>query len=200
MRIVKGNFMQITTELLVQCQANDRRAQRDLYEHFFKMHIAHCYSYMGNEEDARAILNAGFMKVCRNIDTVKDNVAVFFSWSRKIVLNCVLDEFRKTKRIKEHQVNKEFEYELEQTDSSYQNSGMEHLMEEDIKGLIARLPDAQRKAFMLFALEGYAHKEIAKLMHINEGTSKWLVFEARKTLRNMIEKLNGSLNEQKMVI
>jgi RNA polymerase sigma-70 factor (ECF subfamily) len=77
---------------------------------------------------------------------------------------------------------------------------MEHLLEEDIKGLIARLPDAQRKGFMLFALEGYSHKEIAELMDIKENTSKWLVFEARKSLREMISEMNGSLNEQKMVI
>ena len=199
MRIVSGIFMQITSELLESCEANDRRGQKKLYEVFFKMHIAVSYSYMGNEEDARMMLNTAFLKVCINLKTVMNNPQVFYSWSRKILINCIFDEFRRNKRILENEVAKEFERELEFENSSHENDGLESLLEEDLKAIIAALPENMRMAFMMFAVEGYSHKEICTTLNITEGTSKWLVHEARKTLRALIEKTNSS-NNKKMVI
>ena len=199
MRIVSGIFMQITTELLESCEANDRRGQKKLYELFFKMHMGLCFSYMANEEDARMMLNTAFIKVCNNIATVKNNPVVFFSWSKKVVINCILDEFRRNKRIQEHEVNKEFDRELEFTYNSYENQGLESLIEEDLRAIIASLSDNMRIAFMMFAVEGYSHKDICEALNISEGTSKWLVHEARKTLKERIEKTD-TWKTNKMVI
>lgn len=199
MRIVSGIFMQITTELLESCEDNDRRGQKKLYELFFKMHMGLCYSYLANEEDARILLNTAFLKVCTNLATVKNNPVVFYSWSRKIVLNCIMDEFRRTKRINSHEVSKEFDRELEFAENSHDNSGLESLLEADIKEIIAALPNNMRVAFMMFAVEGYSHKEICDSLNITEGTSKWLVHEARKTLKMLIEK-TSNWNNKKMVI
>lgn len=199
MRIVSGIFMQITTELLESCESNDRRGQKKLYELFFKMHMGLCFGYLANEEESRIMLNTAFLKVCNHLGTVKNNPVVFYSWSRKIVMNCILDEFRRTKRINENEVQKEFDREMEFESSSHDNDGLEALLEDDLKALIASLPDNMRAAFVMFAVEGYSHREICDLLSITEGTSKWLVHEARKTLRQLIEKTNN-WNNQKMVI
>lgn len=191
--------MQITSELLESCEGNDRRGQKKLYELFFKMHMGLCFSYMANEEDARIMLNTAFLKVCSNIGTVKNNPVVFYAWSKKIVINCILDEFRRTKRVQENEIQKEFERELEFTNNSHDNDGLESLLEDDLKYIIAALPDNMRTAFMMFAVEGYSHKEICDELQISEGTSKWLVYEARKTLKQLIEKMNN-WNAKKMVI
>lgn len=198
MRIVSGIFMQITSELLESCEANDRRGQKRLYELFFKMHMGVCFSYMANEEDARSMLNVAFLKVCTHIETVKNNPQVFYSWSRKIVVNSILDGFRKNKRIRENEHRKEFDHEMEFESSSHDNDGMASLLEEDLKALIAALPENMRQAFMLFAVEGYSHKEICALIGVTEGTSKWLVYEARQALKKGVEKMNNWNN--KMVI
>jgi len=199
MRIVSGIFMQITSELLESCASNDRRGQKKLYELFFKMHMGLCYSYLANEEGARIILNNAFFKVCTNIATVKNNPVVFYSWSKKIVFNCIIDEFRRAKRINENELSKEHNRELEFESSSHENQGLETLLEDDLKCLIAALPENMRLAFMMFAVEGYSHREICETLQISEGTSKWLVHEARKILKTQIEKLH-CFNKQKMVI
>lgn len=199
MRIVSGIFMQITTELLESCEANDRRGQKKLYELFFKMHMGLCYSYLANEEEARIMLNTAFLKVCTNISTVKSNPVVFYAWSKKIVINSILDEFRRTKRIQENEISREFDHELESMNNSNDNDGLDALLEDDLKAIIASLPPNMRMAFMMFAVEGYSHKEICDALNITEGTSKWLVHEARKTLKELIEKKNN-WNTQKMVI
>jgi RNA polymerase sigma-70 factor (ECF subfamily) len=37
-------------------------------------------------------------------------------------------------------------------------------------------------------VEGYKHKEIAQMLNISEGTSKWHVSEAKKQLSQILEK------------
>ncbi len=39
-----------------------------------------------------------------------------------------------------------------------------------------------------YAIDGHTHKEIAQLLSISEGTSKWHLSEARKQLQQMIVK------------
>jgi DNA-directed RNA polymerase specialized sigma24 family protein len=45
---------------------------------------------------------------------------------------------------------------------------------------VRQLPPATHAVFMLYAVDGYQHKEIAKALSISEGTSKWHLSEARK--------------------
>jgi RNA polymerase sigma-70 factor (ECF subfamily) len=46
-----------------------------------------------------------------------------------------------------------------------------------------------RQVFNLFAIDGYTHKEIATMLGISEGTSKWHVHEARKKLKESLVKM-----------
>jgi len=59
--------------------------------------------------------------------------------------------------------------------------GVEELME-----LIQKLPPATHAVFVLYAVEGYNHREIAAQLQISEGTSKWHLSEARKKLQQAI--------------
>jgi len=54
--------------------------------------------------------------------------------------------------------------------------------------LIELVPPASGDIFVLFAIEGYSHKEIAELKGISVGTSKWHLSEARKKLKSLILK------------
>jgi RNA polymerase sigma-70 factor (ECF subfamily) len=48
---------------------------------------------------------------------------------------------------------------------------------------LARLPERQRIAVVLFDVEGYSHGEIAAVLGIPEGTVRSDVFHARRALR-----------------
>jgi len=41
--------------------------------------------------------------------------------------------------------------------------------------------------FCLFEIDGFQHKEIATLLDISEGTSRWHLSEAKKRLRKMLK-------------
>jgi len=47
----------------------------------------------------------------------------------------------------------------------------------------------------MYVMEGFAHKEIGKMLGISEGTSKWHLSEGRRILKDKIEKLNLHLKK-----
>ena len=55
--------------------------------------------------------------------------------------------------------------------------------------MLTRVPPMSRNVFNLFAIDGYPHAEIAEMLGISEGTSKWHVSNARSILQNAIAQL-----------
>lgn len=51
--------------------------------------------------------------------------------------------------------------------------------------------------FNLYAIEGFKHQEIAKMLGISEGTSKSQLSHARRILQQQITVLNKQENEAK---
>jgi RNA polymerase sigma factor (sigma-70 family) len=51
---------------------------------------------------------------------------------------------------------------------------------------VKKLPPATHAVFIMYAIDGFAHKEIAEKLGISEGTSKWHLSEARKTLQKSL--------------
>lgn len=58
----------------------------------------------------------------------------------------------------------------------------------DILELVQQLPTRSRMVFNLYVMEGFAHKEIAEMLSITEGTSKSQLFEAKKALQKALQK------------
>ena len=61
---------------------------------------------------------------------------------------------------------------------------------EDIQRLIDGLPEGYRMVFVMYAIEGYKHSEIAVLLKVSESTSKSQLFKARKVLQQKVNHLN----------
>jgi RNA polymerase sigma-70 factor (ECF subfamily) len=78
---------------------------------------------------------------------------------------------------------------MEENDLSHVNDYLHHMEAEAFATLLQRVPDMSRQVFNLFAIDGYPHAEIATMLNISEGTSKWHVSHARKVLQQAIAKL-----------
>ena len=52
-----------------------------------------------------------------------------------------------------------------------------------LKKMLADLPEQRRSVFMLFEIEGLSHAEIAQILDISEGNSKWILFATKKQLQ-----------------
>ena len=69
------------------------------------------------------------------------------------------------------------------------NAALEQMGSEEIMNIIKRLPPATHAVFILYAVEGYNHREVSERLGISEGTSKWHLSEARKTLQQQLQHL-----------
>ena len=56
-----------------------------------------------------------------------------------------------------------------------------------LSSAVARLKPRHRAVFLLFAVEGFSHNEIGRILGIPEGTSKTFLFEAKKKLQRWLK-------------
>ncbi|MEO0473398.1 MAG: RNA polymerase sigma factor, partial [Bacteroidota bacterium] len=161
------------------------RAQSALYRQCFSILMGVCIRYAQQEEEAHSLLNQGFLKILQKLDTRRENVP-FEAWIRRIMINTIIDEYRRTKKYRE----------THRGIDQYTHTHLAHAVDwneadrqfdaEAIENLLQRLPAMTRQVFNLFAIDGYSHKEIAKMLNISDGTSKWHVSTARKQLQGMM--------------
>lgn len=166
--------------LLKGLKAGKPVAQRKLYELYAGKMMALCLRYARNREEAEDILQEGFIRVFRKIDTFKGQGSLE-GWVRRVITNIAIRQYQKNARIHIVVGLDEIEYEL----------GASYLDQEfataDLLAMVQRLPDGYRMVFNLFAIEGYSHIEIAEKLDISVGTSKSQLARARKALRIMLE-------------
>jgi RNA polymerase sigma factor (sigma-70 family) len=166
------------------CMANDRKAQKLLYEHFYEFAMTIALRYSRDEMDAADIMSHAFVKVFKSIRTFDSSKGSLYAWIKRIVVNEGLDYIKSRNRFSEN-------VELETVDEpGINNSVLEQMGAEEIMKLIQKLPPATHAVFVLYAVEGYNHREIAERLKISEGTSKWHLSEARKTLQQQLTQLH----------
>lgn len=183
--------MQIEIDLIKKVK-KDRKAQKELYELCFDILMPICLRYFRNKEDAVTQLNDGFLKIINNIENYNTKLP-FEAWSKRIMINTIIDNYRKNKKYKE-KISYPGELKTPVNNNAYLelNGGEAELIYREIYNLIRRLPTTTSQVFNLYAIDGYKHKEIGILLGISEGTSKWHLSEGRKRLQAMIKKIRTS--------
>lgn len=179
--------MNITPSLLKACKKRDRLAQSQLYRECFNLMMGVCVRYVKDDGEARALLNAGFLKILTKLDTYKSHVP-FEAWVRRIMINTIIDQYRKEKKYKEQMIVSDLEGAHEQSRSVDYNYAEQNFEAEELMGYVRQLPAVSQQVFNLFAIDGYSHKEISNMLGISAGTSKWHVSFARKTVIALLEK------------
>jgi RNA polymerase sigma-70 factor (ECF subfamily) len=191
--------MHIPTEILEACVLNDRRAQKQLYEHCYKVLMSVCMRYYSNAEDARFAFNNGFLKIITGLSSVNLDDINFAAWSKRVMVNVLIDEYRRNRNHQTMIFAKETDRELELHASNAGNDGEAGLDYEALMGLLKTIPSISANVFTLYVIDGYNHKEIGELLGITEGTSKWHLSTARKHLRDRLEEIE-LLNEKRFAI
>jgi RNA polymerase sigma factor (sigma-70 family) len=162
------------------CKDHDRKAQEQLYRKFYRAMMTLCLRYTKNEIDALEALNTGFYKVFKNIAKYDASRASIYTWIRTIIINSCLDFIKK----------KDAQIETKELDEAISidlpPDIISKMSADEILELVRQLAPASQAVFNLYVIEGYNHNEIAGLMGISAGTSKWHLSEARKKLQKMM--------------
>lgn len=185
-----SNDQHILDGIVKKCVKGDRKAQHELYKTFYSKMMGVCYKYSNNAEDAKDLLQDGFVKVYSNIHKYNFEGSLE-GWIRRIMVNTAIDHFRKNKNV--YMVSDEDDYILENSkvesaDSIYSQFGEEVIME-----AIQSLSPAYKTVFNLNVIEGYQHKEIAEKLNISEGTSKSNLAKAKQNLKKILEEKEARL-------
>jgi RNA polymerase sigma-70 factor (ECF subfamily) len=171
-------------ELIAGCRANDRRAQRAVYDRYAPLMGAVARRYCHRDADAEDVVVGAFYRVFSKIDSFRESGS-FEGWIRRIVVNEALMLLRKKYALKRAS-------ELTDVNPSHYAipaRAAERLAEQDILNLLDAMPVGYRTVFNLYVIEGYKHREIAELLGISINTSKSQLILAKKRLREQLERL-----------
>lgn len=168
-------------ELIKACQAKNSKAQELLYNRYAGRLMGICMRYGASKEEAQDIFQEAFIKVFENIHKVTQ-VETLNAWIKKIVINTAINHY--------HQQQKRYTalpelYSETEFDDAHERI-IDQLSQEELLNLIQKLPAGYKFVFNLYAIEGYAHKEIAEMMQTSESNSKNQYAKAKKALQKMI--------------
>ncbi len=172
--------------IIERCKKYEPAAQQDLYNKHRKKMFAVCLQY-GNYEDAKDMLQEGFIKIFTDIKNYK-GTGSFEGWARRVIINTALMTLRKKRKLQfdpleNHDVSEKSE-EPDELDSL-----LNELTENDILRLLEKLPGDLRIIFNLYCIEDHSHKEIGDLLGITESNSRIKLMRARKLLQKYIKDL-----------
>ncbi len=173
-------------QLIKKAQQNHRETQRILYELHAPKMLSVCRYYIGDAQYAEDVMLKGFFKVFTKLKDFK-NEGSFEGWIRRIMIRESISFLRRKK-------NLEFSTEDIEVYDEVTNNIKTALEVEEIQLLIDSLPEGYRMVFVMYAIEGYKHGEIAELLNITEGTSKSQLFKARKLLQQQLNVVNKTSN------
>ena len=181
-----SNHLPNDHDLIEGCLLGNPVMQKNLYDKYAPKMYGICLRYAANTEDAKDILQDGFVKVFINLSKFKA-AGSFEGWMRRIFVNTAIEHYRRKNQL--YAISENQEENIPNQDIS----ALDELAAEDIIRLISELPNGYRTVFNLFAVEGYSHKEIATMMNITEGTSKSQYARAKAWLQEKI----GNRNQDK---
>jgi RNA polymerase sigma factor (sigma-70 family) len=182
--MLKEKQMKNNDELIEACLKGDSRAQKMLFEKHGPKLFAVCMRYSNSEEEAKDVLQDGFIKIFEKLNIYKGEGS-FEGWMRRVVVNTALDAIRKNKKLKSQVDIDDVAYGLTTNESV-----LDTMAAEDLMLVLQTLPTGYRTVFNLYVIEGYSHKEIAEELNITVSTSKSQFSRAKGILREILEKRN----------
>lgn len=172
------------SKLIQRATKNNREAQHVLYELHSPKMLSVCRYYIKDVHQAEEVMLNGFLKVFKHLKSYR-NEGSFEVWMRRIMVRESISYLRQKKTI-------EFATEDEYIEQDYTNNIKTNIEVAEIQQLIDGLPEGYKMVFVMYAIEGYKHNEIAELLNISEGTSKSQLFKARQMLQKKIKELNNN--------
>jgi RNA polymerase sigma-70 factor, ECF subfamily len=186
LQIVKTDRLPYNQDHIISgCLRADRKSQELLYTSMYPVMIKICHRYCTDLQEAGSLYNEGMLKVFGKISQY-GHEGSFEGWIKRIMVNTCIDHCRRQVKFQTKP--------LEHTDSESWSVSPEvygRINAGDIMMLVRELPKNTGLVFNLHVIEGYKHHEIAELVGITAGTSKWHLNEARKLLKQKLENLSN---------
>ena len=167
------------TVLIEKVKSGDQQAYAALYTLHVKRVYALCLRLLADREHAEDATQEVFVQLWHKIASFEGQ-SQFSTWLHSVTSNIAISYLRKHKNWLQKVV-------------SFEQSGMDEQSADDCQGLngldklVLRLPERARMVFVLHAIEGYRHEEIATMLGMAVGSSKSQFHRARQLLKEWYE-------------
>ena len=162
-------------QLIEQCLAQDRLAQKELYDRYKTAMYTLAYRMCDDFGLADEVLQDAFLQVFRYLHTFRKE-GTLGAWIKTIVVRTA---YKKIKRsISFEPLDNRLHHPIEwgnELDTDY------------LEKAIQTLPVGYRSVFILVEMEGYTHQETGELLGISAGTSKSQLYHAKRKLRALLK-------------
>jgi RNA polymerase sigma factor (sigma-70 family) len=165
-------------KLIAGCLKQNRGDQKMLYKTFYSFSMSICLRYAANRYEAAENMNQGFKKVFASLHQHPSHTP-FSEWVARIMVYTAIDNYRII--IKKGM----FHHAYMAPDIAFVDLPDREVFYENLLFIIQQLPIIYRTVFNLFAIDGYSHEEISKMMDISIGTTKSYLYKAREQLNIM---------------
>lgn len=134
--------------------------------------------YVVNDDEVAAdVVQEAFIRVLQRHERY-DPVRPFKAWFLQIVRNLSIDALRRRK----HQAGPDALEGVSQDHPGFQR--MERMeLAERIQSVLSTLPEKYRELIRLRDVEGHGSDEIASMIGVDYGTTRWRIHQARKLFR-----------------
>ena len=176
-------------DLVKGCREGNRKHQELLYKTTSAKMLGVCMRYAKDHFEAEDMMQTAYVKIFRKLDDYRGEGS-FEGWMRRIMVHTSIEFYRKNLRtLNAIDIDDTYDHEASTP------FDMSSINVKDLMRLIQNLSSGYRMVFNMYAIEGYAHKEIAAELGITEGASKSQLSRARAILREQVLKLEGYKNE-----
>ena len=174
-------------ELTFECAKGSMDARKILYERYSEHLYGVCLRYCAGRDEALDLLHDAFRKIFSNIDKFNyRGQGSLKGWLTRLVINMALEKIRAAQRFQVVEMPREMQQE------EPPEGLMEQIPSGVLLGFIEELPPGYRAVFNLYVFEELPHKEIARMLNINEKSSSSQLLRAKAAIA---KKINNYLKE-----
>ncbi len=172
-------------ELVKLCIRKDREAQKMLFEKYASKMMGICLRYTANADDAKDVLQDGFVKVFMQLESFEFKSSLA-TWMSRIFTNLSINKV--TRGIAKYtHVDIDDQSDLAYEDASQDMSQWYGLTPQQVLAEVNKLPEIYRLVLNMYAVDGYSHQQIADQLNISVGSSKSRLSRARVLLKEQIK-------------
>ena len=181
--------------LVLAAKQGDRGAFGKLAQQYQRQCAAVALRLLGNTHDAMELVQDAFVKAFRNLDQLQQSDR-FGPWLMRIVTNLALNSRRSRSRRQAISLEQPAGDSDEGEDLRATIAGgvldapdkpaTSAELGDAISRSIHELPEKQRLALVMFAIEKMPQKDVAEVLNCSVEAVKWHVFMARKQLRKSL--------------
>jgi RNA polymerase sigma-70 factor (ECF subfamily) len=171
-------------ELSRRCQEGDAEAFEELYRQHAGRLYNLVYRMLGSAQETDDLLQEVFLHAHRKLTSFRGD-STLATWLYRLGMNHCLDYLR-SRQVKMGRATESLDAEGAAEPIAPGPLVPTAISRMDLERAIGKLPEGCRAAFLLHDVEGFEHREVARILGVSEGTSKSQVHKARMKLRAML--------------